>query len=242
MKKLGGLVALLTCVTIGGVYATWTYSETTNILDGSTEVFVTIADAVDDGANGAYSVSTNFKLLIDQKAANDHTAVLRIVKPGTTEEFTGTGGDVPEITIKFTPSLGASSNVKENAVTSYYYVSTSLPMQFECDANGYYKPVTDDPATSGVLKDIFKLPVHDEATRETIDWTGCKQTETIDGVERNVFVYTITGEEAIKGLIDIDVFKLDTLVAYNVFSAALTGKIVIHVTDGTADTAQNSNS
>ena len=36
MKKLGLLAALATCVTIGGVYAAWTYADTTSFVDRET--------------------------------------------------------------------------------------------------------------------------------------------------------------------------------------------------------------
>ena len=236
MKKVGGLVALLTCVTIGGVYATWTYSETTNIIDQTAKVFVEMTDAVDDGANGTYTVETNFKLIVDQMDA-DHTAGLKFVKPGTVEAL----GTAPTITFTFKPSLGATQKIKEEGVLSYYYVSTSIAMQFECDANGVYKPVTE----GGAKKDIFdvkvqptnKVTIGTSNSSEEVKWE--RSAEKVDGLY--VFTYTITGEENVKALFDLNNFKLDSLTAYNAFKSQLTGNIVIHVTDGTPDTAQNSN-
>ena len=46
MKKLSLLIALLICVTIGGVYATWTYtSASADIVDGTKEVVIELAGA-----------------------------------------------------------------------------------------------------------------------------------------------------------------------------------------------------
>ena len=235
MKKLGGLVALLTCVTIGGVYATWTYSETTNIIDQTAKVFVEMTDAVDDGANGTYTVETNCKLIGDQMDA-DHTAGLKFVKPGTVEALDAE----PTITFTFKPSLGATQKIKDEGVLSYYYVSTSIAMQFECDNNGVYNP------ENGEKKDIFnvkvqpanKITIGTSNSSEAVKWV--RSAEKVDGLY--VFTYTITGENNVKELFDLNNFKLDSLTAYNAFKSQLTGNIVIHVTDGTADTAQNSNS
>lgn len=51
MKKLSGLIALLMCIVIGGVYANWAYAQTDDIPDKYVELNITIPDAVIEGEN-----------------------------------------------------------------------------------------------------------------------------------------------------------------------------------------------
>ena len=66
MKKLSVLIALMLCVTIGGVYATWSYAGTDDIADAFAEAKVTIADVELKGANGTYKIESNLVLTVDQ--------------------------------------------------------------------------------------------------------------------------------------------------------------------------------
>ena len=56
MKRLSLLVALMLAITIGGVYATWSYAGTDDIADAFAEAKVTITDAELTGANGTYKI------------------------------------------------------------------------------------------------------------------------------------------------------------------------------------------
>ena len=49
MKKLSVLIAMILCVTIGGVYATWTYAGQ-KVSDASYESVLRLTDAVEEGA------------------------------------------------------------------------------------------------------------------------------------------------------------------------------------------------
>ncbi|MBQ4097781.1 MAG: hypothetical protein IJC72_00590 [Clostridia bacterium] len=66
MKKFSALIALFLCVTIGGVYATWTYAGSDDITDALYEAKVTVTDAAYSGANGTFKVESNLVLEIDQ--------------------------------------------------------------------------------------------------------------------------------------------------------------------------------
>ena len=75
MKKLSMLIAMILCLTIGGVYAAWTYTNpaadiTDKGLDTVIGVSLPAADQV--GAVGEFSVSTNVTAIsIDQAGLND---------------------------------------------------------------------------------------------------------------------------------------------------------------------------
>ena len=120
MKKLSALIALFLCVTIGGVYATWTYAGTTDITDGFAEAKVTITDAVSSGANGTYTVTSNLVLSIDD-ANGDHKAEL---------VFGSNDGQNPFIKVVFTPADHATKTIKDNAVPTEIYFTTTIPMQY----------------------------------------------------------------------------------------------------------------
>ncbi|MBE6132683.1 MAG: hypothetical protein E7180_04775 [Erysipelotrichaceae bacterium] len=107
MKKITILSSLLALATVGGVYATWTYAGTNDIVDAFTEAKVTLEGATLNGSNGLYTVTTNLVMTIDQKSENDHTAVLNYAA----------NNDKPlHITIRFTPAAFAPEAVKKAGV------------------------------------------------------------------------------------------------------------------------------
>ena len=85
MKKLSMLIAMILCVTIGGVYAAWTYTNPqADITDKGldTVIGVVLPSAEQSGAIGDFNVSTNLiSMSIDQYGKNEagidfHKAVL----------------------------------------------------------------------------------------------------------------------------------------------------------------------
>lgn len=142
MKKLSLLIALFMCLTIGGVYATWSYAGTNDIADAFAETKVTIADVELVGANGTYKIETNFALLIDQ-ANNDHEAKL---------DFVSNDSNPVAMTITFTPAPNAPQKIKDEAVPSELYFDVTIDMEYD-------------------NKDIFKFKyVSDGDLDDNIDW------------------------------------------------------------------------
>ena len=142
MKKLSLLIALFMCLTIGGVYATWSYAGTNDIADVFAEAKVTIADVELVGANGTYKIETNFALLIDQ-ANTDHEAELK---------FVSNDSNPVTMTITFTPADNAPQTIKDNAVPSELYFGVTTEMKYEG-------------------KNIFKFSNESNGTLEAnIDW------------------------------------------------------------------------
>ncbi len=101
MKKISVLIALIVCVTIGGVYAAWTYTgSTVSSVDRTISHGMTTAST--DGDVGILKVVSNtVDVVIDQTAVGDYTAKLVI-----------TG----QITVSFTPNPGAPDEVVNNAI------------------------------------------------------------------------------------------------------------------------------
>ena len=113
MKKLGLLIAMIICITIGGVYATWTYTQNTDVADEAVNMNMNLTDVAYSGSYGTYKVdTTNFSLSIDPKAGTTHTTALYV-----------TGN----VIITFTPNSVAPADVKENAVPTTYTFSLANP-------------------------------------------------------------------------------------------------------------------
>lgn len=108
MKKLTLLVALILCVTIGGVYAAWVYTGNT-MGTASRTLSHGLATATTEGNVGLYKITHNdIDIKIDQTAADDYTAKLVV-----------TGS----VTITFTPNPGAPSDIVANALPTVAYLA-----------------------------------------------------------------------------------------------------------------------
>ena len=210
MRKLSVLIALMLCVTIGGVYATWSYAGTNDIADVFAEQKVTISDAELTGANGVYKVESNLVITVDQ--ANDaHEAKL---------VFASNNDQPIYLKVTFTPAKNAPKNVKENAVPTEVYFGTSTDMLYKMDAEGNY-------SAEGTPEAIFTFKNPGNGVLDnTIVWTN-----NGDG--------TFTWEEDQTYLEDqirlSRTFVLDTKAEHDAFRASLGGNIQVRVTDGTVN-------
>lgn len=111
MKKLSLLIAMILCVTIGGVYATWTYTQNTDVADESVNKSLNLTGVEYVGSYGTYDVNVDgLTLKIDPKAGTTHTTSL--IADG-------------QIIITFTPNSVAPQTVKDSAVASTYQFTLS---------------------------------------------------------------------------------------------------------------------
>jgi len=114
MKKLSVLIALALCLTIGGVYAAWNYSQGNvqtaygNIAVGQNHQ-ISITEAITDNSKGTISVdATNLKFVIDDTGS--HVAGLTI-----------TGS----VKVSFTPNPGADEEVATNGIPLKFVLNAS---------------------------------------------------------------------------------------------------------------------
>lgn len=123
MKKLGLLMAMALTVTVGGVYATWTYAKGTDVADETVNMTLNLTDVAYIGSNGTYKIdTTGLTLKIDPKAGTAHTTALYV--DGS-------------IVITFTPNTHAPEDVKENAVAStFQFGLTNSNWTFDDDGEG----------------------------------------------------------------------------------------------------------
>lgn len=227
MKKVGGLIALATVVTIGGVYATWTYQkEGTDIIDESKNITVTVPSAQWATSTGTYKIDSNVSLTIDEESAGSYKTALVF-------------NEDAQITITFTPVSTMGFDVCENGIETYFYFGMvdATAVYYEMDENGDYLTAGGQVTTNkeeAAKVDIFTF-VHTagEATRATIhrvDYTGAgiKWTPSADGS----FTYTMN-RETIMQEIGMNVFYLDTKLEHDEFSNAVNStKMQLHVSDG----------
>lgn len=208
MKKLSILVALILCVTVGGVYAVWTYSGTDDVVDTNAEVKVVLEAATLDGSIGAFSAESNLTLSIDQKAGSNHIAELVFKSNDSNPIF---------MTFTFTPSAGADMDIKNNGIPAEIYQKATTEMQYPMDASGNYK-------ADGTKTDVFKFENESDGTF-TANVTWEKQA---DGT------FTVTYNEAqLKEMIKLNYdFQLDTKDEHDEFYKILNGNIRVHITDG----------
>ena len=208
MKKLSILMAGLTCLTVGGVYATWTYAQNADV-DSKTQVLgIAMADIADSGAYGTYEIirsKTEGLITVDATSESNHTARL---------SYNGT------ITLKFTPSPSADETVKTQGVKSVYKFYTTVGQSNEQSAWVYQDKQIFDVNTTTVTIDV------DTAT-EGAKWTE-KQGE--DG--KVYFEYVIT-ETMLESIISLkNTFVLDNKTEYEAFRTALgTGSITCYIND-----------
>ena len=214
MKKLSLLIALILCATIGGVYAAWTYAGTDDIADAYSEAKITITDATLSGANGTYAITSNLVLSVDQ-ADEDHYAKL---------VFESNNSEAIFLKVTFTPSPNAPDTIKENAVPSEFYFTTSTDMTYSVDAQGNY-------SATGTPVDILVFSNPSDGTfSPNFEWVK----------EDGVFTYTLN-ETQLKTMITLNqdvngtgkTFRLDTKAEHDAFRTACNGNVVARVTDGT---------
>lgn len=111
IKRFSLLVVLALCVTIGGVYATWVYSQSDDVADITGATAITMTEATFTGTYGTYSVDTSqLSMVVDPKEGTTHTTALKIT------------GD---LVITFTPNTYAPTEVKQGGVPSTFAFSLS---------------------------------------------------------------------------------------------------------------------
>ncbi len=116
-KSVSLLMVLVLCLTVGGVYAAWSYAANAGVSEAVNKG-VSITPATQNGSLGTYEVIyTDFSVIIDQTAEGDYTPILKIYAPD------GASGN---LSFKFTPNTVASDDLKENGMESTVTFSSTL--------------------------------------------------------------------------------------------------------------------
>ena len=172
MKKFRILVIALLCLTIGGVYAAWTFAEDIQVDRDAETVTVTLAEkAGATEALGTFSINTEgFSMVIDQKANGVHETELKI-----------TGN----IVLQFKPNANVSLDIKDNGIEATYYFAVADSLKYK-DGDAPEKPVFNiatytihDPG-AGTKYEIHTV----DSTEPGVKWTWNPST--------SCFEYTLT--------------------------------------------------
>lgn len=145
MKKIGLLIALALCVTIGGVYATWIYTSN-NAQSMSNSITVSMGDLGSTVTDiGEFTITAPNGIKIEPREGTTHT----------------TGLAVPsDIVITFTPNDFAPVDIKENGPTD-----AQFQIRFEvqnADGTAYTNQYDN--------QDIFTV-AHGTHALDRADWT-----------------------------------------------------------------------
>lgn len=204
MRKIRILSLLLAVLTIGSVYAAWTFADGTAIDRKGQSITVTLASKNETTMTmGSFSLvpSEDFAISIDQNAPGDHRTKLDI--QGSIE-------------ILFTPDPNAPLDIRENGVDAEYYFAVSASLK-------YTDPSDDTPAE----KPIFI--VHDAP--HSLASTDDTEAATKWRLEGGVFKYTISNA-MLKDCITMNTFTIDNSTEYATFNEILrSGTITLYIND-----------
>lgn len=113
MKKLSALIALCLCLTVGGVYATWTYTQNVDVADPHTHFDIGLTGVAFADSYGTFDIDkSGLSIVVDPVSEGSHIAAIKI-----------TG----QLVLKFTPNSHAPSEIKANGVpNSKFYLGTNV--------------------------------------------------------------------------------------------------------------------
>lgn len=215
-KKVSILASLALCVTIGGTYAAWIYSdENIKLTPAHQHITGIIEDTGAPTERGTFVVSTTGTgFVIDQQAGSAHIAELK---------WTNTAAKIP---VYFCPSVNAQDTVKEQGVDVMFYFQTSGKWNFGGTIGEDY---------------VYAYPtmtVTNEETQqqETVAKTFKVAMSAMNSDYNNDGINDFQGwipTEFIKDSITLkNELKLGTLDEYNAFKAKLGGNVVTNINVG----------
>lgn len=224
MKKIGLWMAALTAVTVGGVYATFNYTDTGDMNSSTDRTAIGVTDAVHDGAAGVLTVDAKgLTIMIDSAASimgdalgetNAHKAMI-----------TATGS----VVVTFTPN----ANLKETDIlTNGIHANVSFSASWGNAADWKYTWGEEDISIfSAVNANEVEIHQIDEADGSKQVWTKDEST--------GVFTYTITAEDLFKNaatdLLVMNDIVLETIEEHEAFEATFTGKQIAAVVTPAGD-------
>ena len=214
MKKLSMLIALILIATIGGVYATWTYTGDNQVYTMSTKGVVMTNIETSTLDVGSYHINSNLSQgIIDQKKGDNpdtyHQAVLSYELQNNET--------VPAFSVEFIPSLSADANAKNYGITTYLWFGAP-EMTYDCNGDGQAEDIF--LVTYGTDNYITIHPVGTDLTGLN-PYTNYVWQENGDGFIFNFIASdaTHTTFEAVFTLNDV---ILDTESEYTAFKNSIT--------------------
>ena len=211
MKKFSILIAILLCVTIGGVYAAWMFADSNDAALKTQNVSLNLTEDIDAGAYGTYTLTAS----VDNVDAGTKAFALYIddIDDGITHNAVLVGEGT--LTVTFTPNESATEDVRLGATPTYWCIKAGDAL-----ANWKY----DNQPIFTALDDAWK----------TID--GVNADNWVASADGKSYTYVITGAE-IASMLTLGNFVLETKAEYNAFATALTyTKLTLYVNDSQTTT------
>ena len=206
MKKLSLIMAMVLVATIGGVYATWTYSEVNSA--ASHTHFSTQMASHTSVEHGTIDVENPVQFEIDQNGVGDHTTKL-VIKNGTITGTFVTNSD-------FEGTVNTSGTEQAGQLTLYAFLTY----------NGMYED-SASTAIAGVKYNGTAL-----FTTYNTDPFIIKLTETAPGSGQYTFTIaqSVLESKIVLAAIDLDTYAKFTEYS-NTVTSSITGKLGITIAD-----------
>lgn len=139
MKKLGAIITIALALTIGGVYAAFSYAQG-DVAAVGMQVGHTIETIETDTSKGTIAISSNF--------------AIQVVNGGnytTTMESTGS------TTVTFTPATGADADVRDNGIKLLLTIEITGNNKYGTEDTPIFSLTTDYPDNGVVLNGGEKI-------------------------------------------------------------------------------------
>lgn len=108
------VMAAAMCLTVGGVYAAWTYGENANVTNATQHLTVNLTTAQDATTKGGISLSGGMTLDIDQADAQYHAKWGNNTQGTVTVTFTPTDISVTQIELQYTVAMNFDTYDHDN--------------------------------------------------------------------------------------------------------------------------------
>lgn len=204
LRSLSMIVTLALIITVGGVYAVWTYVQHSDVPDINPEITVAMGDVKFDGSSGSYSIDTsNLTLVVEPTKIGDETHHTSLYASGY-------------LVIKFTPNENATQTIKDYGVqTTYNFALSGENWKHNGTAIFTRNSVAEASGTIAVTESAGGV------------WTSDWQLQS-DGS----LTYTISAADIAK-VFTISDWQLDTKTKYDAFALDLAkGNFIIQISDG----------
>ena len=223
MKKIGLWMAALTAVTVGGVYATFNYSDTSDMQSADSRTSITIAGATVDGAAGKFSVEAR-NLLITIDSAK--TVLGDQFDPATTNAHTAMLDVTGSVVVRFTPNEGLQeTDILNNGIHA------------KISFAGSWGSVEDWTYTwGGEDIQVFSALNSNEIEIHQVDETSqaTRWTKQADGT----FTFTLEADDLFKNatpLLVMNEIVLETYEEYQEFHTTFSGKGIVAQVEAASD-------
>lgn len=174
MKKLGTIIALILCITIGGVYASWSYATSNVINSQETNFSNVITEAYNKGAPCQIKLTNNaLTLTIEQDPDNEYYGKLTVsgsLGVAVTVDPTASDAYKNGVILEYTLSVTYNGTVYKDFLTvdtTATELAENTSWTIDADTFAQKISLATDAETDNVL---VHLPTIDDYNEFKTDW------------------------------------------------------------------------